>query len=61
MADKVITFPNHDSDPIKLFRNINRPGVILRQGPSAIFLDVEVADRVIEAVGDLLDAIEVDK
>lgn len=58
MADKIITFPSHSSDPIKVFRNVNRPGVILRQGPSAVFLDMEVADQVIEAVGELLDAIE---
>ena len=53
-----LRIPIEGGDPIKLLRNTNRSGVILRQGPVAIFVDIEVADLVIDALCSLVDEIE---
>lgn len=41
-------------EPIKVLRNKNRPGAIIRQGPSVIFADAEVADELLDALDAVL-------
>ena len=45
-------------DPLKIIKNKYHPGIILRQGPVAVFVDLEVADIVIDGMCSLVDEIE---
>lgn len=59
MADKTkfwIDLPGRE--PIKVLRNMNRPGAIIRQGPSVIFADIEVADRLLDALDAVLAEVQ---
>lgn len=59
MADKTkywIDLPGRE--PIKVLKNLNRPGAIIRQGPSVIFADAEVADQLMDALDAVLAEVE---
>ncbi|MGZ8178668.1 hypothetical protein ACXVUM_12120 [Williamsia sp. SKLECPSW1] len=45
-------------EPVKLLKNQNRPGLIMRQATSVIFVDAEIVDQVIDAMCDLADQVE---
>lgn len=53
-----IRIPVEDRDPIKILSNNRRPGLIIRQGPVGVFIDLEVCDVVIDAMCSLVDQIE---
>ena len=58
MTDKYKIYYQSNSEPVKVIKNGSRPGVILRQASSVIFVDLEIADRIIDAMADLVDSIE---
>ncbi|MBE7193395.1 MAG: hypothetical protein INR66_13045 [Gordonia polyisoprenivorans] len=60
MADRTVYFDG-DNEPIKIYRNKHRPGLIIRQSKSVIFADLEVAEQLVEALDDLLTESEAER
>jgi hypothetical protein len=61
MTDSKHRIYYQSGEPVKVLENKNRPGIILRQATSVVFVDYEIADALIDALCSIVDGIEADR